>query len=298
MVNIKLIIKDYDEKEPEKSAKAPQKFSIGSQTTIAYKMKREDVTQEMSDPFYDDLKRTGVYILFGKTEIDKHDMIYVGQSDNVAKRLYDHKGGQQGEKQTGKTFWTECYAFVSTDPQLQRGNAEYLEYAFYQKAHSAGRYIVDNTNVPSEKKISLDDSIFCKDFILDCDFLSRIMGRPIFDAPSNDVEIISIEKLCINNSDRVGNNDSKYVNATGYMVSTEEFENGFTVLANSIITKDVTAKASKSIRDMRRFLKRHGYIKEEDGKLIFVKEYTFASPGIAASVVLGRSASAKEWKEV
>lgn len=299
MLKIELIIKGYDEGSPEKTAKKPQKFSIGSQTTIAYKMNREDINQEMDDSFYDDLKQTGVYVLFGKTSQNNHDMIYIGQSDNVANRLYNHKGGQQGEKQTGKVFWTECYAFVSTDAQLQRGNAEYLEYAFYQKAHDAGRYIVDNTNAPGAKNISLSDKIFCDNFLLDCDLLSRIMGRPIFDSPDDDAKIISTEgKLFINNSDRVGNNDLKFVNATGYQVSTEEFENGFTVLADSIITKEVTAKASKSIRDMRRFLKRHGYIKEEDGKLIFVKEYTFASPGIAASVVLGRSASAKEWKEV
>ena len=154
-------------------------------------------------------------------------------------------------------------------------------------------------NIPSDKNISERDFYICDDFINDCDLLSRIMGHPIFDSSCDDEKIISKSpELRIDKSDRIGNNDPKYVNTTGYQVSTEEFENGFTVLANSIITKDVTAKASKSIRDMRRFLKRHGYIKEEDGKLIFVKEYTFASPGIAASVVLGRSASAKEWKEV
>lgn len=298
MLKIELIIKGYDENEPEKTAKRPQKFSIGSQTTVAYKMNREDIEQDMSDSFYDDLQQTGVYVLFGKTSPNNHDMVYIGQSDNVAKRLYNHKGGQEGEKQNGKTFWTECYAFVSADSQLQRGNAEYLEYVFYQKTYEAGRYIVDNTNVPGEKNISLSDKIFCNNFMLDCDLLSRIMGRPIFDSPKDDIKVISVEKLSINNRDRVGDNNPKFVNATGYTVVTEEFENGFTVLANSIITKDVTPKASKSIRDLRRFLKRHGYIKEEEGKLIFVKEYTFASPGIAASVVLGRSASAKEWKEV
>ena len=49
---------------------------------------------------------------------------------------------------------------------------------------------------------------------------------------------------------------------------------------------------------MRKDLKKRGYIKEENGKLVFKKEYTFPSPGIAASVVFGRSASAKDWKEI
>ena len=300
MLKIELILKDYDENEIDKTINSSQKYTIGGQTTVSYKIKRDDVNQDMSDDFYVDLNRAGVYNLFGKTATDNHEMIYIGQSDNIAKRLYDHKGGNDGEKQQGKAFWTECFAFVSMDPQLQKGNAEYLEYAFYQKASDAGRYVLDNTNVPKEKQISLTDSIFCKDFIGDCDLLSHLMGRPVFDSPVDDKKepISKSGKLVIDNSARVGYDDAKYVNATGHKVSTEEYENGFTVLENSVIAKNVTKKASKIINDMRKKLKRRGYIKEEDGKLVFKKEYTFASPGIAASVVLGRSASAKDWKEV
>jgi len=296
MLNIDLILKDYDENKPKESAESSQRLSIGSQTTIAYKIKRNDVTQDMSDSFFDDLKRPGVYILFGKTIIDNHGMIYIGQTDNVAKRLYDHRGGNDGEKQSGKTFWNDCFAFVSTDPKLQKGNTEYLEYAFYKKAYEANRYILDNTIVPSEKNISLGDKNFCDNFIGDCDLLSRLMGRPIFDSPEDDDDEVGTEPglFIIDNSARVGDNDPKYVKATGQKVD----NNGFMVLINSIMTKNVTKKASKSIRDMRKELKKRGYIREENGKLVFKNEYTFPSPGIAASVVLGRSASAKEWKKV
>ena len=296
MLTLEWILKDYDEDKPKESSESSQKISIYSQTTIAYKIKREDVTQDMFDDFFDDLKRPGVYILFGKTTIDNHEMIYVGQSDNVAKRLYDHRGGKPGEKQNGKTFWTECYAFVSMAPKLHKGNTEYLEYAFYQKASEANRYILDNTNIPTEKNVSLGDKDFCNDFILDCDLLSRLMGHPIFASLEDDskkTKTVLLGTFEINNSARVGDNDSKYVNATGQYV-----EKGFTVLVDSIIAKNVTKKASKSIRDMRKDLKKRGYLKEENDKLVFKKEYTFLSPGIAASVVLGRSASAKDWKKV
>ena len=297
MLEVKIILKNYDENKPKYSTEGPQKFSIGGQTTMSYKIKREDIDKDMSDSFYDQLKRTGVYVLFGKTVTDNHDLIYIGQSDNVAKRLYDHKGGKDGEKQQGKVFWNECYAFVSIDSQLQKGNAEYLEYEFYQKAHKAGRYILDNTNIPTEKIVSEGDKIFCDDFVGDCDLLSRIMGRPLFEIPEKSITPPS-DKMVIDNSARIGDDDLRYVNATGYKRPTEEYENGFTVLENSIIAKNVTKKASKSIRDMRKDLKKRGYIREENGKLVFKNEYTFPSPGIAASVVLGRGASAKEWKEV
>ena len=297
MLEIKVILKDYDESKPKQSAENPQKFFIGGQTTMSYKLKRENIDKDMLDSFYNQLKRPGVYVLFGKTTIDNHEMIYVGQSDNIAKRLYEHKGGKDGEKQQGKVFWNECYAFVTTDSQLQKGHAEYLEYKFYQKIYESGRYVLDNTNIPTEKIISEGDGIFCSNFIGDCDLLSRIMGRALFELQEESVTPPS-DRMVINNSARVGDDDSKYVNATGHKRSTEEYENGFTVLENSIIAKNVTKKANKSIRDMRKDLKKRGYIKEENGKLVFKKEYTFPSPGIAASVVFGRSASAKDWKEI
>ena len=99
MLEIKVILKDYDESKPKQSAENPQKFFIGGQTTMSYKLKRENIDKDMLDSFYNQLKRPGVYVLFGKTTIDNHEMIYVGQSDNIAKRLYEHKGGKDGEKQ-------------------------------------------------------------------------------------------------------------------------------------------------------------------------------------------------------
>ena len=41
---------------------------------------------------------------------------------------------------------------------------------------------------------------------------------------------------------------------------------------------------------------KRGYIREENSKLKFTQEYTFKSPGIAAAIVLGRNASAADWK--
>lgn len=279
------------------TADSPQKFSIKTETTIGYKLKRQDINKELSESFYNHLKTPGVYILFGKTPHDNHDIVYVGQSDNVAKRLYEHKGGLNGEKEQGKIFWNDCIAFVTSNDVLQKGHAEYLEVEFYKKIYAAERYLLENTNMPSDKKMSEEGLFICNDFIADCDLLSQLMGKPIFvpmeskhEAPSN--------KFVLDNSSRIGDSEAKYVNATGHMRPTEEYKNGFTVLENSIIAKNVTKKASKSIRDMRKDLKKRGYLKEENDKLVFKKEYTFPSPGIAASVVLGRSASAKEWKEV
>lgn len=292
MKRIELILKDN-------IADGALKYLITSETTIGYKIPRDCIDRYMDDLFYTQLKSPGVYVLVGKRLNDNHKSIYIGQSDNVAKRLYEHKGGQDGEKQTGKLFWSECLAFVTSDNQMQKGHAEYLEFEFYKKAYDSNRYILENENMPSIKCVSEGDKIFCDDFVYDCDLLLELMGIPIFKRKNKSLhnEIIeSSERHTIYNGNRCGYDCPKYVNATGYFCSTSDKHNGFVVLENSIITKDITKKAGNTVRKTRRDLIKRGYIKEENGKLIFKREFIFTSAGIAASVVLGRQASAKEWK--
>lgn len=282
----------------EETADTPRKYSICSETTIGYQIPRRWIDKDLSHSFFDSLKTPGVYILVGK-HTDQKESVYVGQSDNVAKRLYEHKGGQDGEKQQGKLFWNECLAFVASGSQLHKGHAEFLELAFYDGVYSANRYILENENRPSERNISEGDRIFCDDFIGDCTLLLSLMGRSVFTPLAIDAEqeiLGSSDKLSICNSDRRAPSDPRYVNASGYLCQSAEYPNGFMVLENSIIAKEVTKKANPYIKKMRRELTKRGYLREENGMLLIKKEYLFPSPGIAASVVLGRNAVAKDWK--
>ena len=44
-------------------------------------------------------------------------------------------------------------------------------------------------------------------------------------------------------------------------------------------------------------LTKHGHLAEEDGRLVFVKDYAFKTPSAAANVVIGSSANGwTEWK--
>lgn len=291
MKRIELILMDG-------TADGPRKYAIGSETTIGYQIPRSRIEKDLTGSFFERLKSPGVYVLVGKHAIDQKDSIYIGQSDNVAKRLYEHKGGQDGEKQKGKLFWSECLAFVASDNQMQKGHTEYLELEFCKKAYAANRYVLENENMPSEKTVSEGDQIFCDDFVEDCALLSSLMGAPLFVSPATaeDSVIGKSDQLSIDNSSRRGYSDPKYVKATGFLCQTSEYAQGFMVLENSVISKEVSKKASPTIKKLRRELTKRGYLREEDGKLLLKKEYLFPSAGIAASVVLGRSAVAKDWR--
>ena len=80
------------------TAEGPQKYSIGNKKIVGYKISREFITDEMDSSFYDELHSQGVYVLIGNRNNGKGENIYIGQSDNIAKRLNDHKGGKDGEK--------------------------------------------------------------------------------------------------------------------------------------------------------------------------------------------------------
>ena len=152
--------------------------------------------------------------------------------------------------------------------------------------------------MPSEKFVSESDKIFCDDFIEDCKLLTSLMGIPVFDLSNEkDSEVFSLsERMKIYNGNKRGFEDPKYVNANGYFLKNIDNENTFIILENSIIARELTKKVSPTIRKLRRDLQKRGYVKEENGKLIVKKECKFISAGIAASFVLGRNASSKEWK--
>jgi len=68
MKRIELILKNG-------RADGSQKYSIGSETTIGYKITREDVNQDMEETFFEKLHHPGIYILVGKRLSDNNESV-------------------------------------------------------------------------------------------------------------------------------------------------------------------------------------------------------------------------------
>lgn len=68
-----------------------------------------------------DFHRTGLYFLFGHSEdYSKKPVMYVGESDNVAKRLAKHN-------QSGENIWDKVCIITSKDKNLTKSHVKYLE---------------------------------------------------------------------------------------------------------------------------------------------------------------------------
>ncbi len=82
----------------------------------------------------DEVRRTGVYLLVGPDpDRPGRDRVYIGEGDNVLKRLIDH------DKDANKAFWSRTAVVISKDENLTKSHGRYLESRLIEKAVAAVR---------------------------------------------------------------------------------------------------------------------------------------------------------------
>ncbi|NLS09145.1 GIY-YIG nuclease family protein [Nesterenkonia sp. MY13] len=86
-------------------------------------------------------RRTGVYILLGEHPKTGGKLAYIGQSDDVAKRLANHDAK--------KDFWTDVAIITSKDTNLTSAHVRFIESQLIQLAQTIGRIPLENGNSPS-----------------------------------------------------------------------------------------------------------------------------------------------------
>ena len=91
---------------------------------------------------WEEAKRPGVYFLFERSSNDADNRVYIGESENVIKRLSNHD--------RDKEFWNELVIFTSKDENLTKSHIKYLESRLANLAIEAKRYDIENSNNPTE----------------------------------------------------------------------------------------------------------------------------------------------------
>ena len=239
---------------------------LSNWTGKAYKIPRNCV-KESSDR--EELKNTGIYFLFGKSDETDTYRVYIGEAENIYERLLTHL--------KEKDFWHECVVFISKDNNLNKAHAKYLENRMYTIAKEAGRYQLENSNIPTQSSLSEADRAEMEEFINNAKLLLSAVGHKVLEAtaiPSkanNDPEIFVFE--------------GKDYKATGTTTA-----DGFVVFKNSILSKKANSSLTKSLLDKRNKLISENII---DSAFTFTKDYIFSSPSTAASIISGNSTNGK-----
>lgn len=239
----------------------------------AYKIPRTMIKDSIDR---EELNSTGVYMLLGKDpDSPDKDMVYIGEAEKILDRLRQHLDK--------KEFWNEAIIIFSKDENLNKAHAKYLECRLHELAQKAGRFKVENSQLPSTTSLSEADTSEMEEFLENTKLIVNTLGYKVFE---------SIKPI--------GQKESKgfaILAARGAKAIGQPTSEGFVVFAGSRIAKDTVPSAQKWIVDLRKKIFEEGAISEKNEESVFSKDYLFSSPSAAAAVIMGRSANGlTEWK--
>lgn len=246
---------------------------LSNWTGKAYKIPRLQLKES-----YDrqDLKKTGIYLLFGKNNEGK-DLIYIGEAETIIDRLKQHI--------SQKEFWNEVILFISKDENLNKAHVKYLENRLYEIANEVDRYSLENNSTPTKSSISESEIAEMEEFIENIKLLTNALGHKVF------VKLVD-ESITKNDENIFLINAVRGAKAEGLPSS-----NGFIVLKGSKIATSTVPSIQKPLLSLRQKIIDDKIVIKEKENLIFTQDYEFSSSSTAAAIVMGRNANGlKEWR--
>ncbi|WP_406661395.1 GIY-YIG nuclease family protein [Methanolobus sp. ZRKC3] len=220
-----------------------------------------------------ELTQPGVYFLIGEKDEVGKPSIYVGESEVLLTRLNKHN--------KEKDFWNQAICFVSEKNNLNKAHIKYLENHACNEAKKVNKCTLENSNNPTQSSLTNQDRDFVLRIFEDLKIIMTTLGYPIFEQ-SKKRSKINVYYCKSKNADAVG----------------EYTEEGFVVNKGSKSNIEETPSVLQSIKTFRANLMEKGILKEENDVYVFQEDFTFSSPSMSASVVLGRTANGwREWKD-
>lgn len=257
----------------------------------------------------DEAQRTGVYILLGDDpETSSGKLAYIGQSDDVAKRLTQHD--------VKKDFWREVVLITSKDMNLTSAHVRYLESELVRLATSIGRVPLENGNSPSGgADLPEADQSNMRYFIDQLLVVLPVLGVDMFrgrqtrstsdDQRSGVPEVLTpADEVSTSEGDPTAASPLFHIqtNIPGVDPYAQLIDGEFTVLQGSKVRSDMKSRRGiSSDGSQRQLLARtelHRKLMEDgsillqaDGTAILTRDVVFTSPSAAAAVVLGRASA-------
>lgn len=143
-----------------------------------YSAPRDSVNDLLST---DACARYGVYLLLSE------DMVYVGQSSDLSKRIKQHI--------IGKSWWERVVVLTTSDDSLNRADLDYLESFLIAKASSVGKLDCDNRNIGNKQKLSRFREVEMGQYVEEALFLLELIGISVFTEQSPKTKSKNAKKL-------------------------------------------------------------------------------------------------------
>lgn len=249
---------------------------------------------------WDEVRRPGVYLLFGVTEETGEDAVYIGESEVVLDRIAAHM--------SGKDFWSELIAFTSKDETLTKAHVRYLEARLIEMAMLASRYRVTNAAAPQLPALPRADRDAMEEYLAHVRTLAGVLGHKVLepfasirkpesvssDPSSKDKQPEVASPLLSHGTDLTVKFFLKVGDLTATSIKTDE---GLVVLAGSDAAMQARASLSGGYRAVRDHLIATHVLVAEGEKLKLRRDQLFSSPSQAAAVLVGYSINGREaWR--
>lgn len=251
------------------------KFTVAPRTQLA------DLAQR------DELKRTGVYILAGQNPKDpSQEMVYIGESDNIWKRLIQHNSD------SSKDFWGKTIIITSKDENLTKAHGRYLESRLIQIASQAQRAQVINGTNPETTSLPEPDIADMEYFLAQIQMILPVLGFT-FAVPLPKINIVQ------NSESPDSVSPVFHFNYAGSNAEAQEVNDEFIVFEGSTARKAHTNSLAESYIQIREKLQREGKLIDSQNPdyWVFAQNVPFQSPSTAANIVGGASLNGRQhWK--
>lgn len=258
--------------------------AMASRTALPDLLKREEAS------------RTGIYLLVGPDpEHSTRNLVYVGESDQVRKRLAAHDADE------AKNFFTKAVVIVSKDENLTKAHGRYLEGRLISIIGRAGRAKLVNNTEPPFRGLP-EPEIADMDRVLDeIETLLPVLGfdvlRPvgIETTPQGAVGEVPSHGTSFNSE----HNPIFTFTESGANAKAREIGDEFVILEGSLARRNEVPSCNEYIKRRRAELIEFGVlVPTEDNKLLrFSGDVAFGTPSGVAMVVYGGSVSGNRyWK--
>lgn len=246
-----------------------------------------------------ELKKTGIYILYGSPLDADLPMVYIGEGDDISTRLSSHS------RDDDKAFWERFIAVTNKDMNLTKAHVKYLEGRLITLLKEAKKSKVTNRTDPNFDRLPEADISDMESFLEQLQLVLPVVGvdffRKVSSSPAGNFIADSAEAPTFTIQHK-----RKGISATA-----REIEGEFVVLTGS--TGDLKEAASfherlKNLRDQHLAVGKISKVGDQTFELL--EDIAFSSPSAAAVFLFGTSRNGRtdwlvqgkamnygEWKE-
>jgi len=231
-------------------------------------------------PDWQESTKPGVYFLMGIDEASGDSAVYIGEAENVCKRIQQHLAN------TNKDFWSEVVIFTSKDENLTKSHVKYLESRLIQISKIANRYVLLNGNEPQVPSLPRGDRDAMEEFIHNLKVLLGVIGHKALEPLVDKFETCLPKELADTQPTTTHDNEF-FLNVKGLNAKSLITDEGIVVLAGSDVSTILKDSLSTGYKKLREQLIATRTITDVNGKFQFSKNHLFTSPSQAAAIIVG-----------